>query len=92
MVEGIGPSYQWLPKGDWETIFDFLRERFPNVEAEAWLSRMAKGEVVDEKGLRLNGQTFVKNLFPNTRFAARQRIRTASFLGTTRVKSKGERT
>lgn len=57
VIEGVGPSYQWLPKGDWETIFDFLRERFPNVEAEAWLSRMAKGEVVDEKGLRLNSES-----------------------------------
>ena len=57
VIEGVGPSYQWLPKGAWNTVFDFLRERFPNVEAEAWLSRMAKGEVVDEKGLRLNSES-----------------------------------
>jgi tRNA pseudouridine32 synthase/23S rRNA pseudouridine746 synthase len=57
VVEGIGPSYQWLPKGVWETVLDFLKERFPNVKTDTWLSRMAKGEVVDEKGLRLNSKS-----------------------------------
>ena len=53
-VEGVGPSCQWLPVGPWVTILDFLKERYPGVKTATWLSRMAKGEVVDETGLRLN--------------------------------------
>jgi len=54
MVDGVGPSCQWLPAGPWATVLDFLLERYPGVEAVAWLARMAKGQVVDETGLRLN--------------------------------------
>jgi tRNA pseudouridine32 synthase/23S rRNA pseudouridine746 synthase len=54
IVEGVGPSCQWLPVGPWETVLEFLKERYPGVETATWLSRMAKGEVVDETGLRLN--------------------------------------
>lgn len=57
IIEGVGPSYQWLPKGDWETVFDFLKDQFPNVSADTWLSRMAKGGVVDESGLQLNSES-----------------------------------
>ncbi|HEV7861007.1 MAG TPA: pseudouridine synthase [Pyrinomonadaceae bacterium] len=53
-VEGVGPSSQWLPAGPWESVLDFLKERFIGVETATWLSRMAKGQVVDETGLRLN--------------------------------------
>jgi tRNA pseudouridine32 synthase/23S rRNA pseudouridine746 synthase len=41
----------------WETVLDFLTERFPNVKTETWLSRMAKGEVIDEHGVRLNSES-----------------------------------
>jgi tRNA pseudouridine32 synthase/23S rRNA pseudouridine746 synthase len=54
VVDGVGPSCQWLPAGPWATVLDFLKERYPGVEAAAWLARMAKGQVVDETGLRLN--------------------------------------
>ncbi|MGI8638922.1 MAG: pseudouridine synthase [Pyrinomonadaceae bacterium] len=54
IVEGVAPSYQWLPAGSWETVLDYLKERFPDVETATWLSRMAKGELVDENGLCLN--------------------------------------
>ena len=57
MVEGVGPSCQWLPPGQWETVLDFLRERFPDVETATWLARMRKGQVVDETGLRLDAGT-----------------------------------
>lgn len=53
-VEGLSPSCRWLPAGSWETILDFLSERYPGVETAVWLSRMAKGEVVDETGLSIN--------------------------------------
>jgi tRNA pseudouridine32 synthase/23S rRNA pseudouridine746 synthase len=51
---GVGPSRQWLPPGSWETVLDFLLERFPNVAAATWLSRMERGEVLDEAGRRLS--------------------------------------
>jgi tRNA pseudouridine32 synthase/23S rRNA pseudouridine746 synthase len=53
-VEGVGPSRQRLPAGPWATVLDFLLERFPRVAAATWLARMARGEVVDEAGLRLD--------------------------------------
>jgi tRNA pseudouridine32 synthase/23S rRNA pseudouridine746 synthase len=54
IVEGVGPSRQWLPEGRWETVLDFLRERFPRMEAAVWLSRMEKGQMLDEAGQRIN--------------------------------------
>ena len=54
MVEGVGPSCQWLPAGGWATVLDFLAERYPGVGSAAWLSRMRKGEVVDEAGRRID--------------------------------------
>jgi tRNA pseudouridine32 synthase/23S rRNA pseudouridine746 synthase len=54
VVEGVGPSCRWLPVGAWKTVLDFLTERYPCVEAASWLSRMRKGQVVDETGLRLS--------------------------------------
>src|SRR6267154_198373 len=54
IIDGVSPSSQWLPQGPWETILDFLTERFPSVATSTWVSRMAKGELVDETGLPLN--------------------------------------
>jgi tRNA pseudouridine32 synthase/23S rRNA pseudouridine746 synthase len=54
MVDGLGPSSQWLPSGPWKTILDFLKDKFPGVDAATWAGRMARGQVVDETGLRLN--------------------------------------
>ena len=54
IVEGVAPSCQWLPAGHWQTILDFFKEQYPYVEKATWLSRMAKGQVVDETGLRLH--------------------------------------
>lgn len=36
------------------TILECLSLRFPGITAEAWISRMEKGRVVDENGTRLN--------------------------------------
>lgn len=54
IVDGVGPSSRRLPVGEWKTVFDFLLEKFPQVEAETWLLRMKKGQVVDESGRRLD--------------------------------------
>ncbi len=38
---------------------DYFKERYPRVDVETWNARMAKGEVVDETGRRLNpGSTY----------------------------------
>jgi tRNA pseudouridine32 synthase/23S rRNA pseudouridine746 synthase len=58
LVEGVAPSYQRLPAaGKWKTVLEFLAEKFPHVEAAAWRARMAKGEIADETGLRLDAQS-----------------------------------
>lgn len=54
IIDGVSPSSHRLPAGHWDTILEFLKERFPDVDTTIWLSRMAKGELVDETGLRLN--------------------------------------
>lgn len=56
-VAGVGPSCQWLPAGPWETVLDFFREQFPRVGAEKWITRMAKGELMDETGRHIDPQT-----------------------------------
>jgi len=57
VVEGVAPSRQHLPPGPWRTVLEFLTERHPNVGEAAWLSRMERGEVVDERGGRLNQES-----------------------------------
>jgi tRNA pseudouridine32 synthase/23S rRNA pseudouridine746 synthase len=57
IIDGVSPSSQWLPAGHWKTILDFLIERFPKVDDTTWLSRMAKGELVDETGRRLKSDS-----------------------------------
>lgn len=56
-VEGVGPSCQWLPAGPWKTVLDFFKEQYPQVHATTWKARMAKGQVVDETGLRVDANT-----------------------------------
>ena len=57
VVEGVGPSCQWLPAGPWKTVMDFFKEQYPHVEAETWNARMEKGQVMDETGRRVNPET-----------------------------------
>jgi tRNA pseudouridine32 synthase / 23S rRNA pseudouridine746 synthase len=57
IIEGVGPSCQWLPAGPWETVMDFFKEQFPHVDAETWSARMAKGLVMDETGRRVDRET-----------------------------------
>ncbi len=50
---GVSPSCIALPKGTWRTITEFLTYQFPNVPQEEWLSRMARGDVLDAQGLAI---------------------------------------
>ena len=42
---GIGPSCVGLPAGPWPSLLAFLVQRFPAISADAWVQRMARGEV-----------------------------------------------
>ena len=53
MRDGVAPSYVWLPEGQWPDLLSFLAERFTQVGAAGWLDRMARGDVVDASGARL---------------------------------------
>lgn len=53
--DGVSPScvaLPLLPAGDrrWPTVLDFLTERLPAVNREAWQRRLADGQVLDERG------------------------------------------
>lgn len=48
--DGVSPSYIYLPPGAWTTVFAFLLARFPAVDANIWLARIERGEVVDAQG------------------------------------------
>ncbi|MGI4849042.1 MAG: pseudouridine synthase [Janthinobacterium lividum] len=47
--DGVAPSTVWLPPGPWLLLIDYLTERFADVSLPTWQSRMARGEVRDER-------------------------------------------
>ena len=53
-IDGISPSCLTLRRGRWKNMLEFLTERFPDVQPETWVCRMDRGEVVDEKSVRLH--------------------------------------
>ncbi len=61
MRDGVSASRTWLPKcgsyknkaenyGHWETILDFLIERFPFMPKALFLERMERGDIVNQDG------------------------------------------
>jgi tRNA pseudouridine32 synthase / 23S rRNA pseudouridine746 synthase len=52
--DGVSPSYIWMPEGSWPGMLAFLKARFPAVAESEWRARMARGEVVDERGAPLH--------------------------------------
>lgn len=48
---GVGSSTVHLPVGDWTTVLDCLCARFPAIDRDTWLARMARGRVLDAAGL-----------------------------------------
>lgn len=48
--DGVSASLAWLPHGRWATLGEYLALRFPMVSEESWRVRMARGEVIDERG------------------------------------------
>ncbi|WP_038492462.1 pseudouridine synthase [Collimonas arenae] len=53
IVDGVAPSYLWLPAGSWPNLLVFLEQRFRAIDRATWIARMARGEVVDGDGVRL---------------------------------------
>jgi len=49
--DGIPPSRVYLPEGPWESLIDFLDERFPRISREVLLQRLIAGDIVDEQGV-----------------------------------------
>ncbi len=47
---GVPPSRVWLPEGAWETLLDFLCQRFPRLPASVLEQRLRNGDIVDERG------------------------------------------
>ena len=47
----VSPSTVWLPKGaSFETIYDFIVEKFPRIDSSIWLARFEEGKVFDSEG------------------------------------------
>lgn len=67
--DGVSASCVALPSTGmcppWPTIASFLAERLPAVSQQAWLERMARGEVLDERG---------HPVAPDTVYAGGQRL------------------
>jgi tRNA pseudouridine32 synthase/23S rRNA pseudouridine746 synthase len=53
ILDGVSPSYIWLPEGPWKSVLTFLEVRFPAVGRGTWIGRMNRGQVVDANGSRL---------------------------------------
>lgn len=60
VVDGIAPSYLWLPPGSSGALLAFLRAQFPAIDPDSWRTRMAKGEVVDGAGRPLSPDSVAK--------------------------------
>ena len=58
--DGVAPSYLWLTETRAGGMLRFLCERFPDVSAAAWAARLARGEIVDAKGVALNADSHVR--------------------------------
>lgn len=45
------------PLGNWQTVFDFLCERFPAIPPQEWSARFANGLVLNSQGESINAAT-----------------------------------
>ncbi|WP_051933350.1 pseudouridine synthase [Massilia sp. BSC265] len=58
--DGVAPSYLWLTETRAGGMLRFLAERFPDVPESAWARRLARGEIVDAKGVALGADSHVR--------------------------------
>jgi tRNA pseudouridine32 synthase/23S rRNA pseudouridine746 synthase len=59
--DGVAPSYLWVTAPFDAGMLAFLAARFPDVTAQSWLERMARGDVVDAAGAPLGPDSAVKS-------------------------------
>lgn len=57
MRDGVAPSFVILPAGCSGGLLDFLTQQFPAVARPVWESRLARGEVADDRGRPLRADT-----------------------------------
>lgn len=55
--DGVAPSRVVLPPGAWPRVLDFLVERYAAIGEAQWRARLARGDVLDARGQRLDAQT-----------------------------------
>lgn len=50
VLDGVPASRLQLPPGEWASVLDALCAQFPRVDRQTWLSRFARGRVLDARG------------------------------------------
>ncbi len=58
--DGVAPSYLWITETRTGGMLAFLNERFPDVAGPPWAERLARGDVVDAKGEKLDPDSHVR--------------------------------
>jgi tRNA pseudouridine32 synthase/23S rRNA pseudouridine746 synthase len=58
--DGVAPSYLWITETRTGGMLAFLEARFPEIAGPSWSERLARGDVVDAKGERLNADSHVR--------------------------------
>ena len=58
--DGVAPSYLWITETRTGGMLAFLEERFPDVGGPPWAERLARGDVVDAKGEKLDPDSQVR--------------------------------
>jgi len=48
--DGIGPSFAWLPAGQWPSLLAYLVARFPHLDPAILEGRLLRGELVNDEG------------------------------------------
>jgi len=58
--DGVAPSYLWITEDRPGGMLAFLHERFPEIAGPSWAERLARGDVVDAKGVALDADSHVR--------------------------------
>lgn len=58
--DGVAPSYLWITEDRPGGMLAFLEERFGAVGGPSWAERLARGDVVDARGDRLDAASHVR--------------------------------
>jgi len=57
VLDGVSASTVTLPAGSWNTVLDFLCDKFSSIPREIWLVRMQDGLVIDSNGKPLGAES-----------------------------------